>query len=99
MNKPTIFVALMLAVVPMTGIAAGKTASASMQVSFTVVESCVVQGGSDRPTVQCQLDTPYLMQTRAAPAAATSVANPGSVADAPALTSAKVAEQPAVVYF
>ncbi|MYM82811.1 hypothetical protein GTP44_12695 [Duganella sp. FT50W] len=63
---------------PLMVSAAGKTASASMQVTFEVKESCTVRTTADAakpadqaaPAVACQLNTPYQM-TRNADQAAT----------------------------
>lgn len=91
MTRPIIFAALLLAALPLTGFAAGKSASASMQVSFTVTESCTVQSGGAQPQVNCQLDTPYQMQARPAQAK--------PARDAAAPQAGKAGEQPTVVYF
>lgn len=62
--------AIALFSLPLVASAAGKTATASMQVSFEVKESCQVQtdtAATDRtaakaaPAVACQLKTPYQM--------------------------------------
>jgi hypothetical protein len=71
--------ALVLFSLPLLASAAGKTASASMQVSFEVKESCNVQTsasaaaaaagtttvGKAAPAVACQLKTPYQMSRTA----------------------------------
>ncbi|TFW16231.1 hypothetical protein [Duganella callida] len=59
-----------LITLPLLASAAGKTASASMQVTFEVKESCNVQttadsaaaknGAKAAPAVACQLNSPYL---------------------------------------
>lgn len=61
-------IAIVLFSLPLIASAAGKTASASMQVSFEVKESCNVQTAADAsadskaaPAIACQLKTPYQM--------------------------------------
>lgn len=44
--------------------------SASMQVSFTIVESCKVQANAQQQTVQCDLATPYAISKPVAAVAA-----------------------------
>lgn len=72
--------AIVLFSLPLFASAAGKTASASMQVSFEVKEACTVQTSAAATAaaastkaapaaVACQLKTPYQM-TRTAPQAA-----------------------------
>lgn len=71
--------AIFLFSLPLLASAGTKATNASMQVSFVVKEACSVQAtgtqttASQRPSVACQFNTPYLM-TRAAdkPAAASS---------------------------
>ncbi len=62
--------AVILFSLPLFANAAGKSASAAMQVSFEVKEACTVQTSADAiaassskaaPAVACQLKTPYLM--------------------------------------
>lgn len=43
--------------------------SASIQVSFTIVESCKVQANAQQQTVQCDLATPYAISKPSAAAA------------------------------
>lgn len=67
--------ALVLFSLPLIASAAGKTATASMQVTFEVKESCNVQtpanasdtnnSGKAAPAVACQLQTPYQMTRNA----------------------------------
>lgn len=75
MNTLTKIVALTLFSLPLLANAAGKTASATMQVTFEVKESCTVQttaaAAADKsakatPAVACQLNTPYQAQAQAA---------------------------------
>jgi len=75
--------AIVLFSLPLIASAAGKTATASMQVSFEVKESCNVQSSAPAttsasntaakaaPAVACQLQTPYQMTRSADQAAAT----------------------------
>jgi hypothetical protein len=79
-------VAITLFSLPLLANAAGKNASAAMQVSFEVKESCTVQtsaaatntAGQDNkaaPAVACDLKTPYQLTRTTQPAAATSSDN------------------------
>jgi len=52
-------------------LATAGTKSASMQVTFTVVDACTVQTASSTPAVACTLNTPHIV-THDAPAAPTS---------------------------
>jgi hypothetical protein len=64
-------IAVILFSLPLFANAAGKSASAAMQVSFEVKEACTVQTSAAAiaatnstkaaPAVACQLKTPYLM--------------------------------------
>lgn len=70
-------VAFTLFSLPLLANAAGKTASASMQVTFEVKESCTVQttqaadkNAKAAPAVACQLNTPYQAQAAATAAVA-----------------------------
>jgi hypothetical protein len=85
--------AIVLFSLPLIASAAGKTASASMQVSFEVKESCNVQSSSTAasapatssaakaaPAVACQLNTPYQMTRNADQAAATTSRDAQAVA-------------------
>lgn len=79
-------IALTLFSLPLLAHAAGKTASATMQVTFEVKESCTVQttqaadkAAKAAPAVACQLNTPYQAQA----AASAAVANGDSKAAAP----------------
>lgn len=92
MTKQTFLAAALLAVLPLTGFAAGKSAGATMQVSFTVIESCTVQAGNAQPQVRCQFDTPYVVQAVRAEQAA-----PAPQATQPQQTNAT--RQPTVIYF
>jgi hypothetical protein len=76
MNTLTKIVAFTLFSLPLLASAAGKNASAAMQVTFEVKESCTVQTApaDDKhakaaPAVTCQLNTAYQAQAAAAPAA------------------------------
>jgi hypothetical protein len=67
--------AIALFSLPLVASAAGKIATASMQVSFEVKESCTVQtpaavaantaASKTAPAVACQLQTPYQMARNA----------------------------------
>lgn len=84
--------ALVVFSLPLLANAAGKTATASMQVTFEVKESCNVQSSAvatttatkadskATPAVACQLNTPYLMarNTAAAPVASNSSTAPST---------------------
>ncbi|MQA23430.1 Csu type fimbrial protein [Rugamonas rivuli] len=81
----TLFKALTLVLLsaPLLAHAGNKIATGTMQVSFTVTESCNVQsaavGATQRPAVSCQLNTPYQVKRNAdkavaAPAATTAPA-------------------------
>jgi 3-deoxy-D-manno-octulosonic acid (KDO) 8-phosphate synthase len=80
MKTLTKALAIVLFSLPLIASAAGKTASASMQVSFEVKESCNVQTATDAasdskaakpaPAVACQLKTPYQLTRNADQAAA-----------------------------
>ncbi|MRW93812.1 hypothetical protein GJ699_27840 [Duganella sp. FT80W] len=70
MNIFTKTLTVVLLTLPLLASAAGKTATASMQVTFEVKESCNVQdstsatkadatGTKATPAVACQLNTPY----------------------------------------
>jgi hypothetical protein len=65
-------VAFTLISLPLLAHAAGKSASASMQVTFEVKESCTVQTADKNakaaPAVSCQLNTPFQAQAAAAAA-------------------------------
>lgn len=76
MNTLSKIIALTLFSLPLLANAAGKSASAAMQVTFEVKESCTVQttqaagkNAKAAPAVACQLHTPYQAQATAAPAA------------------------------
>ncbi|WP_343733289.1 hypothetical protein [Duganella sp.] len=76
MKTFTNFAAIALFSLPLLAHAGGKSASAAVQVSFEVKESCTVQSADKdakaaEPSVACQLKTPYQL-TRASEAAATS---------------------------
>jgi hypothetical protein len=65
---------LLLAFAPLLCSAAGKSASATMQVSFTVTEACTVQSKGKSPKVQCTFETPFQVQARPSAAQDTAVA-------------------------
>ena len=65
-------IAITLFSLPLLSHAAGKSATAAMQVSFEVKESCTVQSTDRAPAVACQLKTTALTTRSAEPAAASS---------------------------
>jgi len=78
MNSLTKIVAFTLFSLPLLASAAGKSASATMQVTFEVKESCTVQtrqaadkNAKAAPAVSCQLNTPYQAQATATAATTT----------------------------
>lgn len=86
MNTLTKIAAFTLFSLPLLASAAGKSASAAMQVTFEVKESCTVHTSpaadknakaAPAPAVTCQLNTPYQVQA-AANAAATTSATPAA---------------------
>lgn len=79
------FLILVLASLPILCSAAGKSASATMQVSFTVVEACTVSATGGAATVDCLHQTPFAIQAK--PAAT------------PAPANAAPAGEPLTVYF
>ncbi|TWI67298.1 hypothetical protein IP91_01411 [Pseudoduganella lurida] len=78
---------LILACAPLLCNAAGKSASATMQVSFTVTEACTVQSAGKGAQVECTANTPFQLQARPA-AAATNLS-----------TNISAEGEPTVVYF
>jgi hypothetical protein len=81
------FLILLLACSPLLSSAAGKSASSTMQVSFTVVEACSVQGTAAAAQVNCTQATPYRIQ-------------PAAPATAPVtLPAADAGTEPVTVYF
>lgn len=84
-------IAIVLFSLPLLANAAGKTASAAMQVTFEVKESCTVQStatdGADRaaPAVACQLKTPYQLRRSAVQAAAAAAVTSSREAQAGAI--------------
>lgn len=88
--KTLLFPALLFsaALIAQPALAAGKTAS--MQATFTVVESCAVESGAKQPVVRCQFTSPSSVEAQSAPAAAASAA-----AQAPQQSSAD-ASQPKI---
>ncbi len=54
-----ILVSVLLAVLPLTTIAADKVARASMQITVIVLASCQVRSDSAKPQVVCPFGTPY----------------------------------------
>lgn len=90
MNTFTKAFALVLFSLPLVASAAGKTASAAMQVTFEVKEACTVQAAADRaakaaPAVACQLHTPYQLTHGSATKATTSDAATSADTQASAL--------------
>lgn len=86
----------LMACVPFVCSAAGKTASTTMQVSFTITESCNVQSAGKQAQVSCAHDTPYQLQAKAAAAQAATQ----SAAQAAAQQATRAADgEPVVVYF
>jgi hypothetical protein len=69
--KRIVLGALLLSTLHLGGNAIAATASASMEVSFVVKESCTVQMQDDAsgaaPTVACGHDAPYRVQPQSAP--------------------------------
>jgi len=100
MNFFTKVTAVVLLSLPLLASAAGKSASASMQVTFEVKESCNVQTAADTrlapsPAVACQLNTPYLVTRAAAPAATSAPQGQRATATRPEAGASDVT----VVYF
>ncbi len=83
------FAVVLLAFAPLFCSAAGKSASATMQVSFTVTEACTVQTTGRTPQVSCVFETPFQLQARPAAAKAQGAPAAAPVADG----------EPVVVYF
>ncbi|WP_373990259.1 hypothetical protein [Duganella sp. BuS-21] len=83
MKTFTQIIAITLCSLPLLANAAGKSASAAMQVSFEVKESCTVQtadkAAKAAPAVACQLKTPYQLQRATAPAAAVTDTKAGAI--------------------
>ena len=73
--------ALVLCALPLMAGAGTKITTGTMQVSFTIVESCNVQTDAQRPAVSCQLNSPYQLN-RGADTAATPAAAPRTDAGA-----------------
>lgn len=65
---------LLLAFAPLLCSAAGKSASATMQVSFTVTEACTVQSKGKSPEVHCAFETPFQVQAKSTTTQETAVA-------------------------
>lgn len=86
------FAILLLAFAPLLCSAAGKSASATMQVSFTVTESCTVQSSGKSAQVNCAFETPFQLQAKPA------VATPATT-DAARTASPAADGEPVVVYF
>ncbi|QBE66149.1 hypothetical protein [Pseudoduganella lutea] len=84
---------VLLACAPVFCSAAGKSASATMQVSFTVTEACTVQSEGTAAQVSCAHETPYLIQAKAGTAAQPATAQPAP------LTTPAANREPTVVYF
>ena len=87
---------------PLLAHAGNKIATGTMQVSFTVTESCNVQAATaQRPAVSCQLNTPYQVKRDADKAAAATAAT--TAAPAPAVNAApprtETAAQDWTIYF
>jgi hypothetical protein len=92
MNIFTKTLTVVLLTLPLLANAAGKTANATMQVTFEVKESCNVQDSASAtkadatsakatPAVACQLNTPYQV-SRAGDNAASSTSNSATQANA-----------------
>lgn len=85
--------------------AAGKSASTTMQVTFTVKDSCTIQTAPGKqnaqPAVECQLSTPYQLQRASAqPAAqATTSSTSSTSASGNAIQQQRPGTQDWVVYF
>lgn len=70
MKTLTKALALALCALPLMAGAGTKITTGTMQVSFTIVESCNVQSGAQLPAVSCQLNSPYQLNRSADAAAA-----------------------------
>jgi hypothetical protein len=81
---------LLLACAPLLCNAAGKSASATMQVSFTVTEACTVQSAGKQAQVECTANTPFQLQAHPAAAASASTY---------LATNISAEGEPTVVYF
>jgi hypothetical protein len=68
------------ALIAQPALAAGKTAT--MQATFTVVESCAVDSGAKQPIVRCQFASPSSVDAQSAPVAAAAQAPQQGAADA-----------------
>lgn len=84
MKTFTNVVAIALFGLPLLAHAGGKHASAAVQVSFEVKESCTVQSADKtikaaEPSVACQLKTPYQLTRTTEPAAASSDSKAGAL--------------------
>jgi len=90
---------VLMACTPLMCSAAGKSASATMQVSFTVVEACSVQGTANTAQVNCAQDTPYQLQAR--PAASPAQAQAQGLTSVPvtAPSASPGNAEPLTVYF
>ncbi|ELX12289.1 hypothetical protein Jab_1c08830 [Janthinobacterium sp. HH01] len=88
---------------PLLTHAGNKIATGTMQVSFTVTESCNVQSATaQRPAVSCQLNTPYQVNRNADKAAAapatTSTTAPAAIVNAAPLRT-ETGAQDWTIYF
>ncbi|OEZ56558.1 hypothetical protein [Duganella sp. HH105] len=88
---------------PLLAHAGNKLATGTMQVSFTVTESCNVQSATaQRPAVSCQLNTPYQVNRnadKAAAATAYTTAAPAPAVNAAPLRTETGAAQDWTIYF
>lgn len=67
--------ALSLALISLPLLATAGTKTASMQVTFTVVDACTVQAdAANAPAVACQLNAPHLVIKQAPAATSTDAA-------------------------
>ena len=55
------FLIVLLASLPVLGVAAGHSTTSQLQVSFTVNDSCNIAAHGQQATVSCDLHSPYLV--------------------------------------
>lgn len=73
-SKP--FLLPLLLLMPALASAGAAITTSSFQATFVVNESCaIVSGAGARPTVACQLSSPYLLQQNLAPSGAVDTAS------------------------
>jgi hypothetical protein len=102
MKKFALVLAVAVVSLPMLAQAAGKSASTTMQVTFTVKDSCTIQTAPGKqtaqPAVECQLSTPYQLQRASAQPAAQATTSSTS-ASGNAIQQQRPGTQDWVVYF